>query len=430
MASYRSNARESEQYARLAQVLLPEDDLNWRSAAAMVLADAYVFLGEYDKAHQARFESIKISKTAGNTYISLIDRTKFILVLKARGELMQAKEHCLQLMEYARANGFSAPGSIGWIKAILGDILAETNKLDEAYDIVREGVNLTELGRDVTLLSWSNMCLTRILISLGDLEDAENTIKKTEMMSHKATIPPIIKQQMSNYQVRIWVSQGKIDQAKKWMQEQAEDQEAKTTYIGSMINIPLARIHITQNLTEEANELILPLLDAAESGGHISRTIELLILEALNLQEADQTERALVPLNKALSLAQPRGYFRIFVDEGPPMASLLYEALKHEIAPNYVQRLLAAFPTTELEESSSEKSTVDQSDLIDPLSEREIEVIKLIAEGLSRQEIASHLVLSLNTVKTHARNIYSKLGVNNQIQAVGKARVLGLLDQE
>jgi LuxR family maltose regulon positive regulatory protein len=430
MATYRSDAIESKKFASLAQELLPVNDLNWRSTAAMALADAYVFMGDYDRAHQARFESMKICKDAGNTYIYLIDSTKFILVLKARGELLQAKEQCQQLMEYAVDNGFSDPGTTGWIQAILGDILAETNDLDEAFQVVREAVNLTKLGRDVTLLSWRNMCLTRILMSLGDFNRAEIIIKKTEVMSQKATIPPLVNYQMMNYRVRVWLSQGRLDEAIKWMREQMEDSESKSTFVGTRINIPIARIRIAQQLPEKANELLLPLLDAAETGGHISRAIELLILQALSLQAGDEIEKALIPLDKALSLAQPRGFFRIFVDEGPPMARLLYEALSRQISPEYVQKLLAAFPSVEPEKELSSNPVDSDSEWIEPLSERELEVLQLIAYGLSRQEIANELVLSLNTIKTHARNIFSKLGVNNQMQAVGKARGLGLLDKE
>jgi LuxR family maltose regulon positive regulatory protein len=430
MATYRSDAIESKKFASLAQELLPVDDLNWRSAAAMALADAYVFMGKYDSAHQARFESIKLCEIAGNTYIYLIDRTKFILVLKARGELMQAKAHCQQLIEYAIDNGFTDPGTIGWIQAILGDILVETNDLDGAFEIVREGVNLTELGRDVTLLSWSNMCLTRILLSIGDFNGAENIIRKTKVMSQKATIPPLVNYQMMNYRVRVWLSQGRLDEAINWMREQMEDSESKSTFVGTRINIPIARIRIAQQLPEKANELLLPLLDAAEAGGHISRAIELLILQALSLQAGDEIEKALIALDKALSLAQSRGFIRIFVDEGPPMARLLYAALEKGITPEYVQKLLAAFPDGEPEKDLMSKSIASDSEWMEPLSDRELEVLQLIAEGISRQEIAFQLVLSLNTVKTHARNIYSKLGVNNQMQAVGKARGLGLLDQD
>jgi len=131
-----------------------------------------------------------------------------------------------------------------------------------------------------------------------------------------------------------------------------------------------------------------------------------------------------------LALGESRGYFCIFVDEGPPMARLLYEALSRGVALDYVQRLLAAFPVEKPEQIQRTQTQSDEFELLDPLSDREIEVLQLVAEGLSRQEIATQLVLSLNTVKTHARNIYSKLGVHSQMQAVGKARALGLLENE
>jgi LuxR family maltose regulon positive regulatory protein len=135
-------------------------------------------------------------------------------------------------------------------------------------------------------------------------------------------------------------------------------------------------------------------------------------------------------LQQALTMAEPGGFLRIFIDEGPAMARLLYEALAREISMEYVQKLLAAFPDAVSEKDPLDHPFASDSEWIEPLSGRELEVLQLIAEGLSRQEIASQLVLSLNTVKTHARNIYSKLGVNNQMQAVGKARGLGLLDKD
>jgi LuxR family maltose regulon positive regulatory protein len=425
MATYRSDAERSMQSARLALELLPGDGLNWRSAAATALADAYVFMGEYDRAHQARFESLRISKTAGNAYLYLIDRTKSILVLKARGKLQQARESCQHLLLFAKDEGFSKTGTIGWIQAILGEILAETNDLDEAYELVREGVNLTERGRDVALLSWSYMCLTRVLYSLGDLAGAEEIINRTKVMTQETTTPPWVNNQMLNWQVRIWLAQERLDEALEWMQEQGADSELETTYVGKMIHIPLARIQIAQGLLETTNKILLPLLEAAEAGGHVSRAIELLILHALNYQAGDETDKAMAPLDRALSLAEPGGFIRIFVDEGPAMARLLYEAVTRRIAPDYVRRLLSAFPVAEPEQAETLKAP--QSELVEPLSERELEVLQLIAEGLTNPEIASRLFLSQHTIKVHTRNIYGKLCVHNRTQAVARARALGIL---
>ena len=169
------------------------------------------------------------------------------------------------------------------------------------------------------------------------------------------------------------------------------------------------------------------LLQAAEEGGRTGSVIEILVLQALAHEAQGNIPPALVSLERALTLAEPEGFIRIFVDEGPPMARLLYEALSRGIAPDYVQRLLTATPTDIPEQSDSSQRQVQDTGLVEPLSERELEVLQLIAEGLTNQEIGSRLYLSPNTVKVHAHNIYGKLGVNNRTQAGARANALGIL---
>jgi LuxR family maltose regulon positive regulatory protein len=148
---------------------------------------------------------------------------------------------------------------------------------------------------------------------------------------------------------------------------------------------------------------------------------------ALISQAEGNLPKALSLLECALALAEPGGFVRIFVDEGPLMGQLLFEVLGRGIAPDYVRQLLAAFPVPEQGHSVPPESRVPESDYIEPLSEREIELLHLIAEGLTNPEIASRLVLSLHTVKTHTRNIYGKLDVHNRTEAVARARFLGFL---
>ena len=277
------------------------------------------------------------------------------------------------------------------------------------------------------MLSWSYMCLTRVLYSLGDLTGAEHIIRKTEMIAQETTTPPWVNNQMLMWRVRIWLSQGRLDEAQKWMQDEGVHSELETTYVRSMIRNPLARIQMAQGLHERTDQILLPLLDAAEAGGHVSRAIELLILQALNYQAGDETDKAMAPLARALSLAESGGFIRIFVDEGPSMARLLYEALARGIAPQYTRRLLAAFPVAEPVQPDPSKSQAPESAMIEPLSQRELEVLQLIAQGLTNSEIAARLFLSVHTIKAHARSIYGKLDVHNRTQAVVRARALGVL---
>jgi len=177
----------------------------------------------------------------------------------------------------------------------------------------------------------------------------------------------------------------------------------------------------------EAAQLLSRLLEAAKTGGRNLRVIELLILQSLAAKSAGDAAQAMSTLEQAITLGQTGGFIRIFAEEGPPLAQLLRDALTRGIAPNYVGQLLAAFPTGKLLPEAVTTPPVDQSDLIEPLSEREIEVLEHIAEGFTNPEIADRLYLSLNTVKVHTRNIYGKLGVHNRTTAVARARALGIL---
>jgi LuxR family maltose regulon positive regulatory protein len=215
------------------------------------------------------------------------------------------------------------------------------------------------------------------------------------------------------------------------------DPGKESTYLHEIEYIAFARVLIAQGQLDQAARLLRHLLAAAEAGGRFARAIEIKLLQALAFQSGGSTMQAMTALEQALILAEPGGFIRTFVDEGAPMARLLYKAVTRGIAgrgiaghgpvARYARRLLAAFPVTEPEQTDSRKPQASSSGLIEPLSDRELEILALIAEGLTNPEIASRLFLALNTVKGHTRNIYGKLGVHNRTQAVARARALGLL---
>jgi len=290
-----------------------------------------------------------------------------------------------------------------------------------------KGVKLTERGKDVMVIGWSNLCLVRVLFSGGDITGADKIIQKMENISREYHVPPWITNLIAAWQARIWLAQDMLDAASKWVGEHGLVTEGDLTVLHEVEYIVYARILIAHGQLDEATRLLQRLLEATETRGHTSRVIEIRMLQAFAYQAGGDTNRAITTLEQALTLAEPGGFIRIFVDEGPPMARVLYKALSRGIAADYVRRILAAFSIDDEEQSDPSKSLVPESELVEPLSEREIEVLQLIAEGLSNREIASRLYLSLNTVKVHARNIYGKLGVKNRTQAVAKGKTLGIL---
>ena len=193
-----------------------------------------------------------------------------------------------------------------------------------------------------------------------------------------------------------------------------------------IIQTMLARAYLAQGEAEKALTVLEPLLPPAEAAGGLLRVIEVCLLKSLAWQVWGDLPAALSALERALTLAEPEGYMRLFLDEGPPAARLLYRAAERGIRPAYAGRLLAAFPEAGAAFTPRGPSA-SPSRLVEPLSERERQILQLIAAGMTNKEIAHKLVLSVNTVKVHTHNIYGKLSVSNRTQALAKARELGLL---
>jgi len=194
-----------------------------------------------------------------------------------------------------------------------------------------------------------------------------------------------------------------------------------------MTLILYARILVANSQYNEALSLLDKLFPMLEKFGLKIKITEARILKALIYFKQGNEDHALIKIREALDLALHGMFVCVFIDEGPPMARLLYEALSRGIAPDYVRRLLAAFPDTEPEQTDPTEFSAPKCEWIEPLSDREIEVLKLVAAGLTNKEIATRLYLSLNTIKVHTRNINGKLGVKNRMQAAARARALGIL---
>jgi LuxR family maltose regulon positive regulatory protein len=217
-------------------------------------------------------------------------------------------------------------------------------------------------------------------------------------------------------QARVWLAQGQLDLAARWAQDYR--QVGETEYLREFEDLTLARVLLAQGRPTEALALLDARLAPARDAGRMSAVVEIQALRALALPISAE---ALDALGQSLTLAEPEGYVRLYLDAGEPMRSLLKQAVGRGIAPQYVSRLLAASGPPERAGARAPQP------LVEPLTGRELEVLHLLAEDLSNGEIARRLFISLPTVKSHTRNIYGKLGVRGREQAVARARSLGIL---
>jgi LuxR family maltose regulon positive regulatory protein len=224
-----------------------------------------------------------------------------------------------------------------------------------------------------------------------------------------------------------------LGEALGWAREQGLSVENELIYLHEFDHITLARVLLARYQSDRADGsisgvvgLLERLLKAAEEGGRKGSAIEILVLQAIAYHAQGDLPAALLPLQHALALAEPEGYVRMFLDEGSSMVQLLREASAREIMPDYTDKLLTAFES-EKQQSEDKPDLPPAQPLIDPLSQRELKILQLIAQGLSNREIGERLFLALDTIKGHNRKIFDKLQVQSRTEAIARARELGLL---
>jgi LuxR family maltose regulon positive regulatory protein len=291
------------------------------------------------------------------------------------------------------------------------------------------------------------VAMARIREAQGDLDGALDLLDEAERLYMGDFFPNV--RPVAASVSRVWVAQGRLGEALGWAREQGLSVSDAPHYLHEFEHITLARVLLARSQSErrdrsmlEAMGLLERLLHAAEAGERTGSMIEILVLQALAHQMQGDLSAALRPLERALMLAEPEGYVRIFVDEGPPVAVLLAKLHEHSrkrpraaetaVPLAYIERLLALLRGERVQEGISPaapSAPAPGQALLDPLTERELEVLRLIAAGLSNRAIAARLVLALSTVKSYVNTIYSKLQVESRTQAVARARALHLLSE-
>jgi len=411
--------------ARRALDLLADDDHLGRGSAAGMLALAYWTRGELDAAHRSWTDCMTNLQKAGHVPDAVSCAIALGDIRIAQGRLREAMSTYQRGLALA-TEGASVVRGAADMHVGMSVLFRERDDLGAATQHL---LNSRELGETGGLRQnpyrW-RVAMARIREAEGDPGDALELLDEADRVYVRDFYPSL--RPIAAVKARVWVGQRRLAEARSWAREHGLSADDDLDYVREFEHITLARVLLAEakqqdraiGLLAEATRLLERLLQAAIDGGRTGTVIEISVLQALAGGTAGDTSAALEPLERALTLAEPEGYVRVFVDEGRPLADLLEAAAKRGVAPAYVRELLARFGR------AGNQRPVRQP-LIEPLSEREIEVLRLLATDLNGPDIASELVVSLNTVRSHTKNIYAKLGVNNRRAAVSRAGELDLL---
>jgi LuxR family maltose regulon positive regulatory protein len=424
-------------YAQQALDLLPEDEEYERGTTAALLGLGYWTSGRPEAGYRSFAEGLAIFKQMSLNQIAIGGTLILAQMSMAQGRLHRAIEICEQSLQLAKEQGDPVLPGTPELYLGLSELRYEQGDLAAASQLLLSGETLRQQASlsGAKYLWW--VVQAQLKAAEGDLETALDQLQEAERLYYRTPIPVPNVRPTEALRVRWWLRQGRLAEALGWVQECGLSVDDPPDYLREYEHLTLARVLIAQyrhdrtdELIHQAIALLTQLLAAAEAQERTGSIIKILVVLALAREAQGDASAAIASLERALTLAEPEGYVRIFAEHGTPMVRLLRDAMTRGITPTYTQRLLIALETwgqqpKELPHPPIYPST--PSPLVEPLSQRELEVLRLLNTELSGPEIASELVVALSTVRTHTKRIYSKLNVTNRRAAVKRAVELDLI---
>jgi LuxR family maltose regulon positive regulatory protein len=408
-----------------------------RGAVTNILGAAYDSVGDAVAAGRAFSEAAELSRAAGNILIAHIALGNLSRVQQIHGRLHEAAETCRSALQMAATGGGPVLPAAGTAHVGLAAVLREWNDLNAARGHLDKGIELGRRAGIVELVVAGSVMLARVHEAQGDLDGAVKTIQEAARLAKNYEVSAGLIVEVAACRARLLMAQGHLEVASRWAHESGLDADCGAVHLQHTEYLVLAQVLIASarsdqpNCWDQAMMLLGRLLQDAEAQGRMGHAIEVLALQASALQERGETAPAMDALARALSIGEPEGYVRTFVDMGAPMSGLLHQAMARGLAPEYVRKLLVAFGgTAETAQGAAEVAGGSPSaghSLVEPLSEREMEVLMMVVAGLSNREIARRLVITEGTAKWHVHNIYGKLAVHSRTQAVARAKELSMI---
>jgi LuxR family transcriptional regulator, maltose regulon positive regulatory protein len=434
----RGHVSRSLELSRRALGLLREDNFTLRGIVALNLGGAYSMSGDLAAAEAALTEAITASRRANNAFGVLLAMRELAELQVMGGRLHLAADLYRQSLRIAEQRPFPA-ASLAHVG--MGELLYEWNDLDGAMHHLTEGVELGERSGSTNIIFPSHALLARVKWAQGDLDGAVRIIQEDEHYVHSLNLSSRDLNRIVAYGARLRLAQGNASAAARLLGQRSIGVDDQVDHLSVFEYLVLARVLIAQNENDAGLDLLERLLRVAEATRSMGSAIEILAVLALAVGAQGDEAQALAALERALALAEPESYVRTFVDEGTPMAALLQKSLRarrrqrligsQEASPEYVGALLMAFRRSSVSRTLSTETELLQAvqPHPDPLSARELEVLRLVAAGNSNRDISAQLFVTVDTVKKHLTHIFAKLGVSSRTQALARARELGLISQ-
>jgi LuxR family maltose regulon positive regulatory protein len=426
IACTQNDVAQAEVYADQALQELSEEDLNWRPGVYAALGDAYRRNARWGEAKECYLKALAITASPRLRFLSVHVFGALADLALRQGRLRDADAYwskALTVIEERENWGRLEFPVVGWVYVRMGELLYERNELATAWEHLLRGLEHAEHGGDVRALIAGYLIAGRVKLTEDDIEAAAEYLERARPLVEKSSFPDWTSR-FERSQLELWLAQDRLRVAVEWVDEQLQSDILQARPESEGTQLAIARVLLAKGdapSIERALTLLIRLLQAADSEGRKGVQIEVLALRALTEWRRGEHAGAMTALERALRMAEPEGYMRLFTDLGLPMARLLQEARSRAVMPEYVGKLLADFG----DDFSS--SAPAQAGLPEPLSPREQEILELVAAGLTNQEIADKLVISSETVKKHTGNIYGKLSVRSRTEAVARARALDLL---
>src|SRR5215213_4578254 len=394
---------------RALEFLYPSSLFN-RASANWTMGYAYLLQGDRAAARRALTESISLSQAAGAIFTTILATIGLGNVQEADNQLYLAAKTYRHILQLA---GDKPQQIIGEAHLGLARILYEWNDLDTAEQHGQQSLLLArQYEQVIDRFLISEVFLARLKLAQGDVAGAADILMRADQSAREQNFVHRMPE-IAAVQVLAFLRQGNL----------ATAAHLAATHV---LSLSRARVKLAHGDTSTALAVLASWRQQVEAKSWADERLKVLVLQAVALHTHGEKDKAMQMLADALALAEPGGFIRIFVDEGEPMNQLLSEAMAQGLMPDYTGKLLAAFETDKQKAKDSSHLSPAQP-LLEPLSPRELEVLKLIAQGLSNHEISERLFLALDTVKGHNRRIYDKLQVQRRTEAVARARELGLL---